>query len=197
MDILKVFLIRQFRRTQKRLSLSTAKKPDQNVNLGRSLYFGLSYFGKPTMQYVRRLKSNYERLKLSSNSIRFYFRKGTSLQSIFSKDFRQDSSAGCPGIYKIPCKNCDSVYIGETGRDIRIRVNEHELSIKRKYDPNKPSCSALVRHVAETGHEINFVEAKIIRVEEREYRRKLHEALLIKSNSVFLGNSPSVDLAMF
>ena len=193
----KSFLIRQFRRRQKRLSSSSENKPDKNDNLRRNLYFGLSYCGKPTMQYIRRLRSNYEQLKLSSNSLRFYFKKGTPLQSIFSKGFREDSTAGCPGIYKIPCKDCDKVYIGETGRDIRIRVHEHELSIKRKFDPNKPSCSALVRHVAETGHEINFGEAKIIRVEEREYRRKLHEALLIKSNNVFVGNSPSVDLAMF
>ncbi len=89
------------------------------------------------------------------------------MQSVFSKGFRGDSRSGCPGIYKIPCKNCEKVYIGETGRDFRVRMHEHELSLKRKNESDKPSCSAVVRHVSETKHEIDFSGAEIIRVEGR------------------------------
>ena len=28
-------------------------------------------------------------------------------------------------VYKIPCKNCERVYVGETGRPLGTRVKEH------------------------------------------------------------------------
>ena len=28
-------------------------------------------------------------------------------------------------VYKIPCKNCERVYVGETGRQLAARVKEH------------------------------------------------------------------------
>ena len=33
---------------------------------------------------------------------------------------------GCGCVYKIPCKNCETVYIGETGRKRGTRMNEHK-----------------------------------------------------------------------
>ena len=40
----------------------------------------------------------------------------------------------CGCVYRIPCKNCDSVYIGETGRKLGTRLNEH-----RKDSENSPA----------------------------------------------------------
>ena len=36
------------------------------------------------------------------------------------------------GVYKINCEKCDMVYIGETGRTFKTRINEHEKSMKNK-----------------------------------------------------------------
>ena len=33
-------------------------------------------------------------------------------------------------VYKIPCANCDTPYIGETGRHLRCRLKEHQDSVK-------------------------------------------------------------------
>ena len=32
-------------------------------------------------------------------------------------------------VYKIPCKNCECVYIGETGRPLGARVKEHHKEV--------------------------------------------------------------------
>ena len=29
-------------------------------------------------------------------------------------------------VYRIPCKSCDKVYVGETGRNVGVRMNEHK-----------------------------------------------------------------------
>ena len=33
--------------------------------------------------------------------------------------------------YKIPCRDCDAVYIGETGRSLKTRKREHFNAVKR------------------------------------------------------------------
>ena len=38
-------------------------------------------------------------------------------------------------VYEIPCRDCDKVYIGETGRNIKKRNQEHKYAIERR-DPN-------------------------------------------------------------
>ena len=32
-------------------------------------------------------------------------------------------------VYKIPCKNCERVYVGETGRPLGTRVKEHRKEV--------------------------------------------------------------------
>ena len=33
-------------------------------------------------------------------------------------------------VYKIPCKNCPEVYMGETKRTLKVRLNEHRQAVK-------------------------------------------------------------------
>ena len=47
-------------------------------------------------------------------------------------------------VYEIPCRDCDAVYIVETGRSIKTRKREHFDAVK-KMDTNK---SALCQHIA-------------------------------------------------
>jgi len=35
-------------------------------------------------------------------------------------------------IYEIACKNCDKVYVGETGRNVRTRLNEQRKMVETK-----------------------------------------------------------------
>jgi len=39
-----------------------------------------------------------------------------------------DETAEC--LYRISCKNCDKVYIGETGRSFGVRMKEHQKEVE-------------------------------------------------------------------
>ncbi len=77
-------------------------------------------------------------------------------------------------VYKIPCKNCESVYIGETGRLFGTRLDEHmkeirELPNERKYTRSERKTSERTVHrSATTDHQpqldyiVDWEGAKII-----------------------------------
>ena len=51
-------------------------------------------------------------------------------------------------VYRVPC-NCGSVYVGETRRQMKTRIEEHKRAVM-KADPN----NAIAEHVWSTGHKI-------------------------------------------
>ena len=63
----------------------------------------------------------------------------------------------CGCVYKIPCKHCDSVYIGETGRKLGTRIGEHMEDssnspqvftwAERKNSVNTEHSSAVTKHI--------------------------------------------------
>ncbi|UYV74773.1 hypothetical protein LAZ67_12000923 [Cordylochernes scorpioides] len=58
-------------------------------------------------------------------------------------------------IYSIQCQDCNATYIGETGRSIQIRLNEHNRNIR-----TKDQRSMNYQHIAQTGHQFNITETK-------------------------------------
>ena len=78
------------------------------------------------------------------------------------------------GIYKIPCLDCDQFYIGQTGRELNVRLSEHKRDIRNAND-NK--CIFL--HVRDNNHRINWIESKFI-VKSRTWReRNIIESVII------------------
>ena len=64
-------------------------------------------------------------------------------------------------IYEIPCLDCNFVYIGQTKRGLKSRLAEH----KRATLNQKPEQSALCVHAMEFEHNIDWINAKILKVE--------------------------------
>ena len=50
-------------------------------------------------------------------------------------------------IYRVPCKDCDAVYFGETLRNLEERLREHQRHIEK----NDLEGSAITEHVLKTG----------------------------------------------
>ena len=90
-------------------------------------------------------------------------------------------------VYCILCYVCEcgSVYIGETGRQLKTHITEHKKAVT-----NANPRNAIASHVWNTGHSIQVSETSGIDHEENWYRRRIKEALYIRS-------SPTLFLTLF
>ena len=60
-------------------------------------------------------------------------------------------------VYEVSCQNCPFVYIGQTKRDLKSRIKEHQRAIKVQW----PEKSALCQHSMENDHLIDWSKVKI------------------------------------
>ena len=79
-------------------------------------------------------------------------------------------------VYRIPCGECDRVYIGETGRDLDARMKEHDRDIRL----GKTLQSAVAEHAHSTGHYPNWNNVKYVERDQHWYSRRLKEAIQIQ-----------------
>ena len=78
------------------------------------------------------------------------------------------------GVYKIYCKECEATYIGETGRKLSTRLQEHK---KDKIHSN------VGRHIHYNGHHIDEERTKILHVCDKGLKLTLLEAFEIDQES--------------
>ena len=75
-------------------------------------------------------------------------------------------------VYQIPCKNCERVYIGETGRPLGARVKEHRKEVdsitgiftraEKIRAASICNKSAITDHVCNENHVTDWANAKVI-----------------------------------
>ena len=66
-----------------------------------------------------------------------------------------DENKGC--VYSIPCNRCDQFYIGQTGKFLEKRLEQHKQSVRYGQENNAVFC-----HVRDFNHSINWQETKKI-----------------------------------
>ena len=98
---------------------------------------------------------------------------GTSVINVFQN--KKDRSAG---VYSIPCKGCDKIYVGQTGRSLSHRLIEHKRSVRYAQE-----SSGIFLQVQDSGHNINWEEANLIFKSSCPYKRKIIESALINRNN--------------
>jgi len=76
-------------------------------------------------------------------------------------------------VYKIPCSNCETTYIGETGRKFGSRLKEHKTEVEATTSKpftrsqhisslSEQNKSALTDHARHDNHIINWSESTIL-----------------------------------
>ena len=80
------------------------------------------------------------------------------------------------GAYVIPCKDCENVYVGETGRNLDKRMYEHKRDIRVGNESSGVFC-----HVRDSNHSIDFQGSKFIFKSKNYVKRRIVESSLITS----------------
>ena len=88
-------------------------------------------------------------------------------------------------VYEVSCPNCAFVYIGQTKRDLKSRIKEHQRAIKFQ----RPEKSALCQHSMENDHLIDWSEVKILKVEHNYSKRLFTESLYINEKHEVLNRN--------
>ena len=129
----------------------------------KNLYFPIYNTLKPyNIQLVSSIKNKLQFVKLGKDAI-----KKEDTQNV---------------VYEISCLDCNSKYIGQTKRKLKIRVNEHKRDIKSD-DPK----SEIARH-AKTGHKVNWKKPKIVDIESNYRSRLFSEMSYIHLNKDTINN---------
>jgi len=109
---------------------------------------------------------------------------------VHPKDKRRHQAA-CERVYKIPCKNCDNTYIGETGRAFGVRLQEHRQEVTQrdvraytrstsKSTATEQNKSAVTDHAISLNHVIDWDSAKVINRESNRMNRWIREMIHIR-----------------
>ncbi|KAA3672845.1 uncharacterized protein DEA37_0009760 [Paragonimus westermani] len=80
-------------------------------------------------------------------------------------------------LHATPCVGRDQQYVGKTGKQLRTRVHEPKLTMRRA-DPR----SQLWHHCADTGHEVNVDHAKVVARAKMKGERFVLEALYSRNS---------------
>ena len=94
-------------------------------------------------------------------------------------------------VYQVPCKNCETVYIGETSKALGTRISEHKDDVRkkekrqyttasRKESQSEYNKSAITDHVNNLNHVPDWDNVKIIASEHNKQARWVKEAIAIK-----------------
>ena len=79
-------------------------------------------------------------------------------------------------VYKIPCRDCNQFYIGQSGKDLKTRIAQHKYSVKTA----QPS-SGLFQHKAVMDHHICWENSKILAKSKGFLERNVIESCLISN----------------
>ena len=170
------------------------------ASLSQSVISTATLGHKPTLILPHnRFISQYVKPVFNANEFRVVNKANNTLGSslIHNKPPRCVDVGTAPGVYSVPCANCPSVYFGETGRGLNVRLGEHKSAVSRRDNNN-----ALYKHkiyTSERGfmHQIDWEGAKLLHINHNWNDRVAVESSYIKSYSNFNGMKSTLGIDKF
>ena len=93
---------------------------------------------------------------------------------------------GC--IYKVPCQSCNFLYIGQTSKELKVRINQHRNDIN-----NHKFNNGIYVHISSSNHAVNLNDTSEILKCRNFVERNIVESCIIKyTNSYNMNLSPGM-----
>ena len=139
----------------KQLSKLMNPKPNHTTVPRAILYFPITFTGKNSFalrnKITKLLREFYPQI-----SVRVIFRPRQIMQNLFRLKDIVPNELQSSVVYKYECHRCNSVYVGKTSRQLRVRIFEHlGRSIRTNRPLSKPPFSAIRNHSHTCDHPIN------------------------------------------
>ena len=107
------------------------------------------------LPYMPFLESKVSGMRKFGIDVRFTY--NNKIGNRLCKNKPKDSNLEGVGVYKIPCNDCEKFYIGESGRNLKLRMKEHKKDIERMKEE-----SGVANHVKECDHFFDFDSAEVL-----------------------------------
>ena len=174
----KFFIVNCLSLARKKYYIPAPKRPFQRAN-NITLPYSKDLEGiSKTLEHVNSQTKKEDSINLS-------FNYNNTLRSRLVRNQVRDNTKDV-GVYCIPCLDCDKSYIGESGRGLAIRLEEHKRACRLGN-----SYSAVATHTLHVGHRIGFSQSAVIyNCQDRNTRRTI-EGALISLNDTFENNKSS------
>ena len=94
-------------------------------------------------------------------------------------------------VYEVACGDCDSSYIGESGRCLEVRIGEHKRHVKK----GEVGRSAIAEHAVLKSHAIDWGSASVVDVSTKYWQRRVKEALHIAKRENLMNKDSGLQLS--
>lgn len=159
----------------------TTLKPDEDKNKNKK-YIVFTYTDNKIHNILKPLKQRNLTIAYNTNN--------NIKKLIQNQKNNKDNLLDQNGVYKITCKDCNQVYIGQTGRSFKIRFNEHVKDYQ--YNRNK---STYANHLLKNNHNIDTIEnsLKILHIQNKSTKLNTLETFEIYNHKHNIINENTID----
>ena len=124
-----------------------------------------------TIPYIKGTSETIARI-LQPYNIRVAHKPITTLRQLLTNVKDKDEPKDRQGaVYKIKCCDCQATYIGETGRNLNVRLTEH-----RRATRNGDLNNDIAEHHLQTNHRIDWDSAECVTYSNNYYQRIVLES---------------------
>jgi hypothetical protein len=122
---------------------STRTESSTCENQETTIWLRIPYVGNCGVSHVKRLLNKIKRNLKAGVNVKFKVFYNTKKLSFFCSNKDRVPECQRAGIiYQITCPGCGGHYIGETGRCLALRLNEHGTKIEQPMNRHLRNCSA-------------------------------------------------------
>ena len=154
-------------------------------------------YRKATSEDIRRVLNRY--------NIRVAFRASNTLRRQLVRLKDPLSTLEQPNcVYGLKCKDCEACYIGQTARELGVRVKEHERCARNRPTEEtrlrkRENDSAIAVHAVLNEHDVEFERPFILKKGFRTHclERLFAESLLIHTTAGVVNRCDGTDLSPF
>ena len=163
---------------------------DKSLSIAKKSFYGLGRkeIFNPKNLLVLPFNESFVSLPkiLKIFNVHVVFRNTHTVKNVLIKNSPRNNE-GC--VYCITCKDCDKVYIGQTGKDLNTRIKQHQYSVR-----SGQLSSGIFVHVKDMGHSIDWNNSKKIVNSNSIVERNLIESCIIKHS---FNNSMNLSLGLY